>query len=154
MVDILVKIGFIEHIGGCDSLRRIQLLNEVQWNPDTPWVRGGSYRWLSAAYLQSSDLKKSSRCFKGEHQSHVLKVGEIPSCLWAVIQALRLCPWSLLPILVLRLWYLIPGSVISTLCSQVFPLNNTPFRKRYVFELSTGTLFWQKIPLRRFENIR
>ena len=102
---------------------------------------------------QSPEVKKSSRRFKGKHQSRVLKVGEIPSCLWAVIQALRLCPYILLTILVLSLWYLIPRSVISTFCSQVFPLNNTPFRKRYVFELSASTLFWQKLSLLRFKSI-
>lgn len=54
---------------------------------------------LSIEYLQPFELKKSSHCFKVEHKSNVFKVGEIPSCLWAVIQALRLSPYILLAIL-------------------------------------------------------
>ena len=53
-----------------------------------PWINRSLYISLNIEYLLSPEFKKSSRCFKVEHKSNVLKVGEIPSSLWAVIQAL------------------------------------------------------------------
>lgn len=81
---------------------------------------------------------------------------EIPSCLWAVTQALSLLLHILFTILILDLWYLIPVSVISIFCSQVYSPHNNTIQIRYVFELSATTGFFSllvKIPLVLWDSL-